>query len=337
MVRDSRGVLVMVRDNLHFQLRSMKVDSQGRYVFLEVSIQDSPYFLLNIYAPNKCSEQCTFFKEISEILKAARTEQDYPIIVGGDFNVILDPDLDGRGGNNRKKDSAILVEDMHLDFDLVDIWRIRNPTTSRFTWRQKTPVVQRRLDFWLISDSLQDEIISAEIKTSIKTDHSAITLSICGLDETERGPNFWKFNSNLVNDSDYCELLTTEYVNWLEEFKEVQDKRVLWDLIKYKIRQRTITYSKGKARERRAKLQKVEDKLKKCTEKCDIDPTIVEISRNWSAFKQNMIKCTITLHKGQSFALGQPGMKWVKKITNIFLNLENSNKTKSSDYAFATL
>ena len=47
-------------------------------------------------------------------MKAARTEQDYPIIVGGDFNVILDPDLDGRGGNNRKKDSARLVEDMHL-------------------------------------------------------------------------------------------------------------------------------------------------------------------------------------------------------------------------------
>ena len=66
----SRGVLVLVRDKLDFQLRSIKVDSQGRYVFLEVSIQDSPYFLLNIYAPNKCSEQCTFFKEISEILKA---------------------------------------------------------------------------------------------------------------------------------------------------------------------------------------------------------------------------------------------------------------------------
>ena len=87
------------------------------------------------------------------------------------------------------------------------------------TWRQKTSVVQRRLDYWLISESLQDEIISAEIKASIKTDHSAITLSINGLDETERGPNFWKFNLNLVNDSDYCELLTTEYVNWpwLEE------------------------------------------------------------------------------------------------------------------------
>ena len=47
-------------------------------------------------------------------------------------------------------------------------------------------------------------------------------------------------------------------MNWLEEFKEVQDKHVLWDLIKYKIRQRKIKYSKGKVRERGAKLQKVE-------------------------------------------------------------------------------
>ena len=31
------------------------------------------------------------------MLKATRTEQDNPIIVGGDFNIILDPDLDGRG------------------------------------------------------------------------------------------------------------------------------------------------------------------------------------------------------------------------------------------------
>ena len=140
--------------------------------------------------------------------------------------------------------------------------------------------------------------------------------------KTERGPNFWKFNSNLVNDSDCCELLTTEYVNWLEVFKEVQDKRVLWGLIKYKIRQRTITYTKGKARQRRAKLQKVEDELKECTEKCDIDPK--------SVFKQNMINCTITLHKGQSFVLGQPGMKRVRKTINIFLNLENTNKTNNS-------
>ena len=123
---------------------------------------------------------------------------------------------------------------MSAELDLVDIRRIRNPTVTRFTWRQKKPIIQRRLDYWLVSDSLQDDIDSVDIKTSIKSDHSAI------IDDLEKGPNFWKFNSNLVNDSAYCELLTTEYAYWFEEFKEVQDKRVLWDLIKYKIRQQTI-------------------------------------------------------------------------------------------------
>ena len=52
----------------------------------------------------------------------------------------------------------------------------------------------------------------------------------------------------------------------------MQDKRVLWDLIKCKIRQQTIRYSKTKARERRAKLQNLEEDLKECTEKCDSDP-----------------------------------------------------------------
>ena len=83
-----------------------------------------------------------------------------------------------------------------------------------------------------------------DIKTSIKSDHSAITLSINGVDDLEKGPNFWKFNANLVNDSAYCELLTIEiYASWLQEFK-----RVLWDLIKYKIRQQTNRYRKTKAR-----------------------------------------------------------------------------------------
>ena len=257
----SRGVLVLIKDNLDFKIHSTKVDSQGHCIFLEAYIQDSPYFLSNIYAPNKCSEQFLFFKDESDILKGARVEQDHPFIVGGDFNIVLDHVLDGQGGNSKRKDSGKIIEDISAELDLVDIWRIRNPTVTRFTWRQKKPIIQRPLDYWLVSDSLQDDVDSVDIKTSIKSDHSAIRPSINGLDDLEKGPNFWKFNSNLVNDSVYCELLTTEYANWVEEFKEVQDKRVLWDLIKYKIRQQTIRYSKTKAREGRAKLQNLEEDL----------------------------------------------------------------------------
>ena len=249
----SKGVLILVRDHLDFKLQSVKVDSQGRYILLEAAIQDSPFLLLNIYAPNKFFEQCDFFKTISEVLKSLFTISDYPVIIDGDFNVIFDQELDGSGGLKKTKDS-VEVLDICLGHDLLDIWRVRHPKEKRFTWRQKTPIIQRRLDFSLISDVLQDDVVSVDIKPSIKSDHSAITLLINGVDDSERGPSFWKFNSTLVNDSDYRFLLDENIKNWLEEFKEDVDKRVLWDLLKYKIRQLTIKYSKGKAHSRKAKV-----------------------------------------------------------------------------------
>ena len=100
---------------------------------------------------------------------------------------------------------------------------------------QKSPLIQRRLDYWLISNDLPEDVESVEIITAIRSDHSTIILSVNGLDENERGPCFWKFNSTLINDQEYCNLLRLEYKNWLEDFKEVSDKQVLWGLIKYKI------------------------------------------------------------------------------------------------------
>ena len=65
-----RGVLILVKDQLDFKLQSLKVDSQGQYVFLEVLIQDSPFALLNNYARNKCAEQCEFSTKFQRSLKA---------------------------------------------------------------------------------------------------------------------------------------------------------------------------------------------------------------------------------------------------------------------------
>ena len=62
------------------------------------------------------------------------------------------------------------------------------------------------------------------------------------------------------------------------------------------MRQRTTTYSKGKARERRAKLQKVEDNLKECTDKCDNDPNSGNLEE-LECLQIEYDQGTITLHK----------------------------------------
>ena len=68
-------------------------------------------------------------------------------------------------------------------------------------WRQKSPIIQRRLDFWLVSDTLQEHVETVDIIPSTKSDHSAITLALNGIDESKGGPSFWKFNSTLVNNN----------------------------------------------------------------------------------------------------------------------------------------
>ena len=119
----SRGVLVLVKDQLDFNLQLLKVDEQGRSILLEATIQDSPFLLLNVYTPNKSAEQCSFFKDISSVLGTFTLSQ-YSVVVGGDFNVIFNPNLDGSGGIKRVKDSVKFLDDTCQEHDLVDIWRV---------------------------------------------------------------------------------------------------------------------------------------------------------------------------------------------------------------------
>ena len=70
------------------------------------------------------------FDQIRDELDNSGIDDDCKIIMGGDFNVILDPDLDGFGGKPKLKESAKEIENICLLRDLVDIWRVRNPVTS---------------------------------------------------------------------------------------------------------------------------------------------------------------------------------------------------------------
>ena len=66
--------------------------------------------------------------------------------------------------------------------------------------------------------------------------------------EQRHGPSYWKFKASLLDDHDFVELIAERVPIWREEFTEVNDKRIFWDLNKYRIRQVTIKFSEGKLR-----------------------------------------------------------------------------------------
>ena len=52
--------------------------------------------------------------------------------------IILDENLDKKGGFTEKKEKVVdIINKTIQNFDLIDIWRLRNPDIKQFTWRQK--------------------------------------------------------------------------------------------------------------------------------------------------------------------------------------------------------
>lgn len=324
----SRGVLILINDKLLFESKHVRSDIDGRYVLIDALIQDSPFLLLNIYSPNKTPDQCSFFSRVLSTLDEVDSASSGQLIIGGDFNVHLEAELDGIGGRKEKKDSVKNITDIKLAYDLVDIWRIRNPEKRKFTWRQKKPFIQRRLDYWLISDYLQDFIEEVDIIPSIKSDHSAITLQINSIEDKGRGPSHWIFNSSLLDDDNYVNLITSRCQDWLIEFQDVDDKRLLWDLVKYRIRQNTISYSKTKAKERKNKLADLENRLKRSDELCACNPTeqnkldLEELKGEYDSMYDYITRGKIIRSKATWYEKGEKNNKY-------FLGLEKSRNKKN--------
>ena len=104
--------------------------------------------------------------------------------------LIFDQTFDASGGNQilKKKSIAKLIEIKETLF-LFDIWRIRNPNVRRFTFRQNqvSDFIERRLDFFLISNILQESVIKTGVLASSCTDHSLIFFSLKLKDMPTRG------------------------------------------------------------------------------------------------------------------------------------------------------
>ena len=92
-------------------------------------------------------------------------------IIGGDFNVCLNPNKDKQGGLTTTQSACSkLIQATSESKDLIDIWRVFNEDTKRFTWRSLTRKgrVSSRLDYWLISSCLLFDVEHTHIDPSIK-------------------------------------------------------------------------------------------------------------------------------------------------------------------------
>ena len=251
--KHSCGTMVLFNKSFEFKIEDSKIDSQGRFIFVKLEIDGEKFILLNIYGPTKQSEKQSFFSKIANNFVELDISINDKLVLGGDFNVIFDSSIDKKGGREKIEAVPRSLSQIIETYDMVDLWRIQHPALKRFSFRKKTPLIQSRLDFFLVSSSIQDIVDKTDIIPSVWSDHSAITIHITNIPDKKRGRGLWKYNASLNMDEAYVTLMNNNIDKWLRDYRNVADKRMQWEIIKFEIRNFTMSYTSEKQKTKNSK------------------------------------------------------------------------------------
>ena len=95
---NSKGVALLFPSNSTYKIDNVKHDANGRILFVELHYENTHVVLINIYAPTKDhpTDQLLFLNFLTNVLNEY---VDANIIIGGDFNICLNPEIDKKRWN----------------------------------------------------------------------------------------------------------------------------------------------------------------------------------------------------------------------------------------------
>ena len=141
---NARGVAILLNSNFEYKIISKTEDPDGNFISLVMKLSSMTVNLITLYGPN--NDHPDFFQCIQDTIE--QTTTDYNIICG-DFNLVLNPDIDTHNynavNNPRARQKVLSIM---KNYDLCDVFRELHQNKKRFTWRRRNPVKQARLDFF---------------------------------------------------------------------------------------------------------------------------------------------------------------------------------------------
>lgn len=332
---NSRGVAILFNNNFEFDIKAIYRCNLGNYIMVHIKTMDRDLLLVSIYGPNKDDPE--FYNNLENCIKKTKVEE---IIIGGDWNLVMDFNLDTlnyKHLNNEKARERVL--EMTENLELADIWRELNLDTKRYTWRRTSPTQQSRLDFFLLSNSLSSYVTNVDIMPGYKTDHSIITVNLQFGPLSKRN-SFWKFNSSLLKDKEYGDMVNDTINNIMQEYASTScvneedtnkattenqftvSDQVFLDFLLMKIRQNTISYAASKKRKENEREINLINNIKNLEQKSNMtteeNEQLHEHKTQLEKIREKKMEGVLIRSRAQWLAEGE-------KITKYFCNLEKRN------------
>lgn len=214
----SRGVAIFVSRHVSIKILSQVQDDRGRFIGMNILHGEHELSIASVYAPtqDKPKEQIEFLEGMDERLNQLEPTN---LVVAGDFNCILDSTIDKNTageGHPQGDQGRNALKSLMDEWNLLDVWRVRHPQEKAYTFRRGD--YTSRLDYFLIHPHLADISRKENMVNLSCSDHSLITIQFNFDSSTDRGPGFWRFNTDLLNNESFVQKMKDFLKNPQEPF-----------------------------------------------------------------------------------------------------------------------
>jgi exonuclease III len=213
---EMRGTAIIARQDL--QITHIDKIPSGR----EIAVVFCGIRIINIYAPSgtaKRTEQERFF---NAELPVPLYEYTHPILIGGDFNCILQP-IDSTGPFTSSNALADIVRGLRL----TDMWKQvpRHPTYTHYSTTGVT-----RIDRIYQSTADKERKTGIEIIPTAYTDYHVVVLRLSiPTTERQRIDGRWKMDPDIVQGSTFKTKFQTEREKWRGHKRYYPEMGMWWE------------------------------------------------------------------------------------------------------------
>ena len=307
---NSKGVAVLFKPHIDYNVKNCVIDTNGRYILFELIFNEEIYKFVNIYSPNDCYERVNFFQRLNTWV-----DDDNFNLVGGDFNCTLDSELDRMNCTSKSDVGQVDLKNIIYNKSLEDIYRRRYPDERSFSWSRGNK--SSRLDYWLISKSLDCQVDQVQYLSCPFSDHRLASLKL-SLSQLKHGPGTWKMNASVIDSDIFVKSFTSMWKDWQNQ-KNNYNIYTWWDLGKKKIKELTIWCASKLKADKNSYKSFLEKSLNLEHEKLDKD---INLIKNLEESLKSI------MYKEVEGAKIRSRLQWVEegeKPTNFFHNLEKCN------------
>lgn len=271
--------------------------------------------IINIYAPsgsqNKQQRESFFNETLAYHLRHSQDE----IIIGGDFNCVLEKkDVKGEFNNSP------VLQQIITELKLSDAWRMNNLNSQSYTFYRG--VSASRLDRFYLSHNLKSHNKGCYIHPCPVSDHCAVVLEIQLVDTTiQYGRGYWKMNTKHLTDPEFKESLTKKWEYWKKKRKDYPSMLSWWENL---VKPNLLKFCTYFAKEKNRILKETTEFYYQCL--LQMQKTLDQNERvyqDYTSIKRKLYQ----LHE-EEFLKKQAGIRIKVKIQNERTNLYHVTKNK---------